>query len=203
MPFSTWLAFASIALAAAFSPGPGVLLAISTASAAGARRTVFSSAGNVVGIFLLAGLTVAGLGLLLKASPLLFLLFRGAGAVYLVYLGVRQWRIAAAASVTLPAAGPALDSRLGAFQRGLLVAVTNPKAVLFLTAVYPQFMPPGEFAPLRFFLLTFTFMASAAVSHLSYVTLSSVLLKRARMQLIHRIGGTVFIALGLALLAFS
>ena len=60
----------TVPLAAAFSPGPGVLMAISTAATHGARRALYSSLGNALGVFIVATTAVAGLGLVLKTSAL-------------------------------------------------------------------------------------------------------------------------------------
>jgi len=160
MTVSTWLLFLSVSLAAAFSPGPGVLMAISTATTMGARRALYSSAGNALGVFIVATTAVAGLGLLLKTSALAFGALKVAGAAYLIYLGIKAWRHASLVTETTETAAPAVAqpsaaeaSRLSTFRAGLLVAVSNPKAILFFTAVFPQFMPPDHVDPVRFLLL--------------------------------------------------
>jgi len=193
MTLTLWLAFVGVALAASFSPGPGVLLAISTTTALGARRTAFSSAGNAVGVFLVSCVAVSGVGLLFQRSPLAFAVLRYAGAGYLAWLGIKQWRQAGKALSTIatqtaegptatqtaakrPAtAAPPLESssRYAVFRRGVLVACSNPKAILFFAAVFPHFMPPGPVQLGRFLLLSLTFVACTFVSHLSYVLLTA------------------------------
>lgn len=210
MSFSTWLIFLSVSLAAAFSPGPGVLMAISTASGHGARRAFYSSAGNALGVFLVATAAVTGLGLMLKASALGFGLLKLAGAAYLIYLGVRAWRNAgkptAAAATAEQTPTPALPaSRLATFRAGLLVAISNPKAILFFTAVFPQFMPPDHVDPLRFLLLTTTFTSCTLISHFFYVSCAAWLKRNVassarRRRLAGRSTGLVFIGMGGALL---
>src|SRR5450830_455618 len=131
MTVSTWLLFLSVSLAAAFSPGPGVLMAISTASTQGAGRAFYSSIGNALGVLIVATTAVTGLGLVLKASALAFGLLKVAGAAYLVYLGIKTWRNAGTPAAQARQRPTVEASRLGTFRAGLLVAVSNPKAILF------------------------------------------------------------------------
>jgi threonine/homoserine/homoserine lactone efflux protein len=216
MTVSTWLLFLSVSLAAAFSPGPGVLMAISTASTQGARRAFYSSAGNALGVFIVATTAVAGLGLVLKTSAIAFGALKLAGAAYLVYLGIKTWRRAAldAAPAGTPAADavPAVQrveaSRFSTFRSGLLVAVSNPKAILFFTAVFPQFMPPDHIDPVRFLLLTSTFTACTLISHFFYVACASWLKRSvkqsaARSRLAKRGTAVIFVGMGGALLTLT
>ncbi|MES2259622.1 MAG: LysE family translocator [Pseudomonadota bacterium] len=206
MPLSSWSAFLFISLAATFSPGPGVLLAISTCLTLGPRRTLYSSAGNAVGVFGIAAVAVTGIGLLLRTSPTAFALLKVVGAVYLIYLGVRQWR--SKKGLALPGAAAAqaatATSRSGIFVRGLLVALTNPKAILFFTAVFPQFMGAGSVDPVRFLLLTSIFVVCVLVSHLFYIVLAARLgrgtMSPVSMSYLGRLSALVFIGLGCALL---
>lgn len=206
MSFSTWLLFLSVSLVAAFSPGPGVLMAISTASSRGARRAFYSSAGNALGVFIVATTAVTGLGLVLKASELAFGLLKLAGAAYLVYLGIKAWRNAGRQTAEQQQQQPPVEeSRWSTFRAGLLVAISNPKAILFFTAVFPQFMPHDHIDPLRFLLLTSTFTACTLLSHFFYVSCAAWLKRNVaasarRRRLAGRSTGLVFIGMGGALL---
>lgn len=213
MTVSTWLLFLSVSLAAAFSPGPGVLMAISTATTQGAGRALYSSLGNALGVFIVATTAVAGLGLLLKTSAIAFGALKLAGAAYLVYLGIKTWRRASvdaapAVNDAAPVAPLVEASRLSTFRGGLLVAVSNPKAILFFTAVFPQFMPPDHVDPVRFLLLTSTFTACTLLSHFFYVACAawlkrSVKQSAARARLAKRSTAVLFIGMGGALLTLT
>jgi homoserine/homoserine lactone efflux protein len=204
MPFSTWLLFCSVALLATFAPGPGVLLAISNSVAVGPRQTAFSSLGNAAGLFIVSGAATAGMGALLAVSASAFLAVKLVGASYLVYLGIKQWRSAPlqldaqAASVHAPHTAGKL------FLQGLGVAVTNPKAILFFTALFPQFLAPGESLVQQTVLLTATFTALALISHAFYVglfrSLRRFLTEARHLRLFNRISGGLFVLLGLSLL---
>ncbi len=200
MHLSNWLLFCSVALLVTFSPGPAVLLAISNAIAVGPRRAMISSMGNGFGLFM------AGMGVVLATSATAFMLLKLAGALYLVYLGIKQWRsktsIVADAPVAPGAANP--NSFWKLFRQGLTVALTNPKAILFFSALFPQFITPGEPVGIQFAVLTASFVACAMLAHLFYANLARLLKSQlatpGRARLFNRISGGAFVLLGLSLL---
>jgi homoserine/homoserine lactone efflux protein len=206
MHLSNWLLFCSVALLVTFSPGPAVLLAISNAIAVGPRRAMISSMGNGFGLFIISGVAMAGMGVVLATSATAFMLLKLAGALYLVYLGVKQWRsktsIVADAPVALGAANP--NSFWKLFCQGLTVALTNPKAILFFSALFPQFITPGEPVAIQFTVLTTSFVACAMLAHLFYANLARLLKTQlatpGRAKLFNRISGGAFVLLGLSLL---
>ncbi|ATD61614.1 MULTISPECIES: LysE family translocator [Janthinobacterium] len=206
MHLSNWLLFCSVALLVTFSPGPAVLLAISNAIAVGPRRAMISSMGNGFGLFIISGVAMAGMGVVLATSATAFMLLKLAGALYLVYLGIKQWRsktsIVADAPVALGAANP--NSFWKLFRQGLTVALTNPKAILFFSALFPQFITPGEPVAIQFTVLTTSFVACAMLAHLFYANLARLLKTQlatpGRAKLFNRISGGAFVLLGLSLL---
>jgi threonine/homoserine/homoserine lactone efflux protein len=206
MHLSNWLLFCSVALLVTFSPGPAVLLAISNAIAVGPRRAMISSMGNGFGLFIISGVAMAGMGVVLATSATAFMLLKLAGALYLVYLGIKQWRsktsIVADAPVALGAANP--NSFWKLFRQGLTVALTNPKAILFFSALFPQFITPGEPVAIQFTVLTTSFVGCAMLAHLFYANLARLLKTQlatpGRAKLFNRISGGAFVLLGLSLL---
>lgn len=206
MHFSNWLVFCGVSLLVCYTPGPAVLLAISNSVAVGARRTVISSLGNSLGLFIISGVAMAGMGAVLAVSVVAFTTLKVVGALYLVYLGVRQWRSKVNAfsgtAAALPAGNASIAWRL--FGQGLGVALTNPKSILFFSALFPQFLVQGEPLLGQYLLLTTTFTACALLSHFSYVLLARLLkgqlARPERARLFNRLSGGVFIVLGLSLL---
>lgn len=206
MHLSNWLLFCSVALLVTFSPGPAVLLAISNAIAVGPRRAMISSMGNGFGLFIISGVAMAGMGVVLATSATAFMLLKLAGALYLVFLGIKQWRsktsVVAAAPVVQGAANP--NSFWKLFRQGLTVALTNPKAILFFSALFPQFITPGEPVAIQFTVLTTSFVACAMLAHLFYANLARLLKTQlatpGRAKLFNRITGGAFVLLGLSLL---
>jgi homoserine/homoserine lactone efflux protein len=211
MTFSSWLLFLAISLLTTFSPGPGVLLAIANCAALGPRKALCSSLGNALGILVVATLSVTVVGLLFKTSATAFLGLQVAGGGYLILLGWRQCR-----SPSFGAAGSAQGADAGAMARGqdasamatlaqgLLVALTNPKSLMFFIALFPRFMHGDDSGNARFMLLTATFAACAMLSHLTYIVLARPLLRfmagGRRARLFNGATGLLLAGLGLSML---
>lgn len=144
MTLDLWMLYALAAVGLSLTPGPNGLLSLTHGVRFGAARTVFTALGGVCGFLLLIAASLAGLGALLAASQTAFTIAKWAGAAYLVYLGLRVWRapppqvsVSAAEGIDQDAHAPRL------FAQGFLVAVSNPKALIFFAAFLPQFMVPG------------------------------------------------------------
>jgi threonine/homoserine/homoserine lactone efflux protein len=121
-------------------PGPSVLFVISRGVALGRKAAVLTVAGNTAGVFLQAVLVAAGVGSLVERSVTAYEILRLAGAAYIVYLGVQAIRHRRALSTALDASAVRGSRRL--VREGFIVGITNPKAIVFFTAVLPQFIDP-------------------------------------------------------------
>lgn len=207
MSIETLLTFSAVAGIAIVSPGPATLLAVRNGSAFGLRAALWSSLGNVSGLFCVSATTLLGLGVLLKSSALLFAAVKTLGALYLFYLGLRQLfaHSTNAANAGLdPSTSATVPAALRLYREAFLVATTNPKAILFFTALFPQFIDARAPLLAQFLILTGIFMAISFLSLLSYAFVA----KRARHFFVQplfarwgkRLVGTVFIAFGAALL---
>lgn len=206
MTIETFLTFSAVAGIAIVSPGPATLLAVRNGSAFGLRAAFWSSLGNVSGLFCVSAATLLGLGVLLKSSALLFAVIKTLGAFYLFYLGLRQ--LFARTSTTHAGFDAATRARppapLRLYREAFLVATTNPKAILFFTALFPQFIDSQAPLLAQFLILTGIFMALSFASLLSYALVA----RRARHLFVQplfarwgkRLVGTVFIGFGAALL---
>ncbi|MDA8455654.1 LysE family transporter [Acidovorax sp. GBBC 3334] len=205
MTLTHWLLFCGVSLLMCFTPGPAVLLAVSNSVDVGARRTAFSSVGSSAGIFIVSGLAMIGMGAILSLSAHAFLAMKVVGAMYLVWLGVKRWRsrdaLIGGDAGTAPAARR-VRSNGQLVAQGLGVSLTNPKSILFFSALFPQFIVPGEPLITQYLLLTTTFAVCALISHAFYVALISLVKGHiaAHAKLFNRLVGGTFIALGLGLL---
>jgi threonine/homoserine/homoserine lactone efflux protein len=122
-------------------PGPSVLFVISRGVALGRRAALLTVAGNAAGVFAQVLVVAAGLGAVLERSAVLFDVVRLAGAAYLVYLGIQAVRHRRALSTVLDVT--VLRPPRHILREGFVVGVTNPKLVIFFTAVLPQFVDPA------------------------------------------------------------
>lgn len=203
MTISNWLVFCGVALLTTFTPGPAVLLAISNSVARGPRRALIGSLGNALGLFVVSGTALAGLGIVLATSASAFTLLKLAGAGYLIYLGVRQWRNTANAFAAVKAS-PAPHAGWRLFAQGVSVALTNPKGILFFSALFPQFLTQDSPLLEQFVVLTTTFSICALLSHTFYALLAHTLRNQfaspRRARLFNRVSGGLFVVLGLSLL---
>lgn len=207
MNTETVLAFSAVAALAIISPGPAIILALRNGVAFGIRAVIWSSLGNVSGLFILSTAAMLGLGVVLKSSALLFGAVKLLGALYLFYVGVRH--LFGRSSVFSAQAGEsactAKPSRLRLYREALLMAVTNPKPILFFTALFPQFIDTKLPLLPQFLILTGIFMALSFVTLIGYARVaaraSNLLVKPFFAKWVNRIVGTVFISFGTALLA--
>jgi len=139
MLLSTWITFVAAAMIIAISPGSGAVLSMAQGLAYGLKKASATVFGLQLGLLLVFAIAGAGVGSLLLASELAFNVVKIIGALYLIYLGVSQWRARAApgAGLAAPATHPPFGRRV---LTGFLTNATNPKGIIFMVAVLPQFI---------------------------------------------------------------
>jgi threonine/homoserine/homoserine lactone efflux protein len=163
--------FLAASLALTLTPGPAVLFIVARSIGAGRRAGLLSVAGVGIGNAAHAIATALGLAALLASSPLAFAAVRWLGAGYLLYLAARKLSGRDAGPADLPGAAPAPGRAV--LGQALLVAVLNPKTILFFLAFLPQFADPtrGALAG-QLLLLGLVFVAIAVVTDSLYVLLA-------------------------------
>jgi homoserine/homoserine lactone efflux protein len=144
------LLFAATELLLSLTPGPAVLLVISQGIRRGFRSSTRGAAGILTGNAIYFALCAAGLGALLLASKRVFDLLQIAGAAYLALLGLKMLllpgRVEERVDVTEVRGA-------GSFVQGLLTQLANPKAIIFFTALLPQFVDPARPVATQFIIL--------------------------------------------------
>lgn len=146
-----------------------------------------------------------GLGALIMTSALLFSAIKIVGTLYLLYLGWRQFKLAKSASINAftPLAGK-VKTHWQYYTEGFLLAATNPKPILFFTALFPQFLDLERNIGPQFFVMTAIFMAFSMLSLMSYANAfknaKKLMSKPSFSRWFHRITGGVFISMGALLL---
>lgn len=138
-----FLIYSVTVFVASIVPGPSMLLALTHGMKYGAKRTIASALGNLSITLLQATVSIAGLGAILLASEGLFNIIKWIGAAYLIYMGLSIWRspdmtVSEKTNSHLSSKAPLRKMYLQA----AFVTAGNPKAIVFFTAVFPQFIDP-------------------------------------------------------------
>lgn len=141
MSLETWLAFFAACWVISLSPGAGAIASMSCGLQYGFWRGYWNALGLQLGLIMQIAIIAAGVGAVLAASATAFQVIKWFGVAYLVYLAVKQWR-ALPADIADESAVRPIGKPLSLVFRGFLVNVSNPKALIFMLAVLPQFINP-------------------------------------------------------------
>ncbi len=155
MELHVYLAFVAATTIMIALPGPSVLLTVAHSISFGWRPAIFTVAGATTGIAVQLIIAAIGLTSLLNTVAEDFEWLRWAGAAYLVYLGIKQWRSAGEplGIDTLP------TSNTNLFAQGLVITILNPKSLIFIAAFLPQFIDAARPLGLQFTVVVPTFLA--------------------------------------------
>lgn len=199
MALDTWLLFLAASIGISLTPGPNGLLALTHGALHGSRRTLFTIAGGVLGFVAVIALCMFGIGALVKASVAWLTVLKWVGGLYLAYLGVKLWRSPPVA-LQMDDAGPRA-SNMTLFRQGLLAAGTNPKALLFFSALLPQFLDPHRSLQLQLVVVAATFGTTEFLTEYALASTAHRIrpwLARVGRRF-NRVCGGLFVAVGAAL----
>lgn len=210
VPTSHLLAFALTAFVIIVIPGPSVMFIVGRALALGRRAALLSVVGNTVGEYVQVVVVAFGIGVLVERSIVVFDVVKLAGAAYLVWLGLQAWRHRRSLETVVAAATGASQTgaRTSAWRLGLqgvVVGVSNPKTIVFLTAILPQFVDKASgHVPVQILLLGAVFSAIALVSDSIWGLAAGVFRNwfarsPRRLELVGGVGGLAIVAVGVAL----
>lgn len=204
MSVHLWLGFLAVTCVVALSPGPGAVLSMSIGLRHGYWHALRGILGLQTALVLQMALVFAGLGAVLAASEHAFVLLKLAGAVYLVWLGVQKWRASIEEEGREPADAPVPG---GFYRQGVLVNLGNPKAIVFIAALVPQFIDASAPRPLQFLVMVATMCSIDILVMSGYAVLASRFLRVAgsdrAVRLQNRVFGGLFISAGLLLAGSS
>jgi threonine/homoserine/homoserine lactone efflux protein len=195
------LAFALTSLVLIVVPGPSVLFVVSRAVTLGRRAGLATVVGNAAGLFLQIAAVALGIGTIVERSIAAFTVIKLAGAIYLIYLGVQavRHRRSLAQALNVPIE-PKATRRI--LRDGLVVGVSNPKAIILFAAILPQFIDrPAGHVTLQLLLLGLISIAIALVSDGSWALAAGTARSwfarsPRRLELLGGAGGLVMIGLG-------
>jgi threonine/homoserine/homoserine lactone efflux protein len=198
------LAFVATAFVLIAVPGPSVLFVISRGLSLGRRAALATVAGNAAGVYVQVVAVALGVGAVVERSVVVFTIVKLAGAAYLVLLGVQAFRHRKAlASVLDAAVVPRSTRRI--LREGFLVGITNPKGMIFFTAVLPQFVDPSRGrVPFQLLVLGLIYIVIALISDSCWAVAAGTARawfgrSRRRLELVGGAGGLVMVGLGIRL----
>ncbi len=194
MNWELFSGFLLITMVLLLTPGPIVMLVISTGATRGIRAALVTVAGTSTGNALLLAAIALGLDWVLKHAAHLFEVLRWVGAVYLIWLGIQAWRGAG----RVPEVA---DAHRVHFWRGFAVALSNPKTIAFFTAFLPQFVDPARPSAYQITLMCGVTAVLAALSDACWAVAAGLgrnwFARPGRTRLLGRASGTVLLGAGL------
>ena len=207
MALETWLAFFVASWLISASPGAGAISCMSAGLRYGFRRAAWNILGLILGILFVLSIVAAGLGAILATSTLAFSIVKWLGVAYLIWLGIQQWR-APVFAVDTDAAGQAVGAtRRELVLRGFLVNATNPKGIVFMLAVLPQFIDPSAPQAIQYAICGATLALTDMVVMSGYTMFAARVLRLLRkpghIRAMNRTFGGLFVAAGTALATFK
>jgi len=200
--WEVWLLFVMTEAVLSLTPGPAVLYVLSQAIRRGPAKSVWASWGILSANAAYFVLSATSLGAVIVASYKLFFLIKWLGAAYLVYLGIGSF-LGKSSVMSLPEAGA--DSRSGVriLRDGFFLQGANPKALLFFTAILPQFIDTRHNIAFQILVLGISSIVVEFAILFTYGQLAGRVLATARSprfeKLTNRIAGSLLIGAGVGL----
>lgn len=190
-----WLTFVLACFVISISPGAGAVNTMSNGLQFGVRRTLPAILGLQLGYGVQVLIVGIGLGALLASSTVAFELVRWLGVAYLLWLGYKKWT-AEPINMASNVNPPGNSSRQ--FWTAAFVNLTNPKATIFLLALFPQFIDPEQGASvMQYLLMALILLGVDVLVMIGYASLASQLsrfmqdVRHQRMQ--NRVFGGLFV----------
>lgn len=207
MDWHVWWAYFFASWAIALSPGSGAVLSMTHGLAYGVRAASATVLGLQLGLAVILLVAGAGVGAVLVASATAFTVVKVVGAAYLIWLGIKQWRAPVQGPTPSDEARPAkagVPSLRERLALGFFTNVTNPKGIVFMVAVLPQFIDPTKPLWLQLLILLVTTISVDLVVMHGYAFLASRLQRwlataRARRAQ-NRVFGGVLMLMGASLM---
>jgi len=179
MSMEVWLGFFAACWVISLSPGAGAIASMSSGLQYGFWRGYWNALGLQIGLIVQIAIIAAGVGAILAASATAFTVIKWFGVAYLVYLAYKQWR-ALPMDMSEESAVRPIGKPLSLVFRGFLVNDSNPKALVFMLAVLPQFINPHEALLPQYVAITVTMITVDMLVMAGYTGLASRVLRLLR-----------------------
>ncbi len=206
MALDTWLAFFAASWIISFSPGSGAIYAMSCGLNHGFRRGFVGTFGLIAGIMTALAVVAVGLGAVLSTSTHAFTALKWLGVAYLVYLGLKQWHAAPVPMAAVDRDAPNVSART-LMVKGWAVNATNPKGLVFMMAVMPQFIDGHASLWSQYLAIAATMACTDFVAMAIYTAFAARVLaffrSEAQIRFLNRLFGGLFVAAATALATFK
>jgi homoserine/homoserine lactone efflux protein len=176
MSLDTWIALFLACWFISLSPGAGAIASMSSGLNHGFRTGYWNAIGLQLALLLQVAVVAAGLGAILTTSEMAFGFIKWCGVAYLLYLGWKQWH----APITVIQPNQEAKTRTTAMAlvlRGFLVNASNPKAIIFILAVLPQFINLQQPLLPQYLIMTLTMVCVDLVVMAGYTGLAARVLR--------------------------
>ena len=186
------------------TPGMCMTLAMALGMSVGIRNTLWMMWGELLGVAIVALLSVLGVSAIVLKFPQAFVLVKFIGASYLLYIGINMWRSKGKLALSLSKDLSTSISKSSLFNQGLFTAIANPKGWAFMVSLLPPFINKDYALAPQLSLLIGVILVSEFTCMMLYATggksIGKVLTKQSNVKVLNRISGTLmmFVALWLA-----
>lgn len=175
MSYQVWLAYMLACWVISISPGAGAIASMSSGLNYGFRRGYWNVLGLQLALLVQIGIVAAGVGVLFATTPWAFLVVKWFGVLYLLYLAYLQWK-APTQSIKIQQEQP--DKSIAKLVlHGFLVNMSNPKAIVFLLAVLPQFLDLSKPQWIQYLIMALTMVTIDLIVMAGYTGLAAKVLR--------------------------
>ncbi len=199
-----YLTYILLAITITAIPGPAVILTIRNSLEYGYKTTIVNIFGNFFAMIILALISAIGLGAIILSSQTLFYIIKFLGCIYLVYLGIKAWQVPIVDEKNKSDLKKENKNHYTIFKEGFIIGISNPKAIAFFIALFPQFIDPARNFITQFLSLILTIEGISFIILFCYALiafrLSHYLRSKKATLLFNKLTGGAFIGFGITLL---
>lgn len=195
MHIETWFAFFTASFILTMMPGPSILLGMVHSMRYGISKTFFTALGDISANFIQMVIVAVGLGVLISTSEQAFTLIKWFGITTLLYMGIKMIFFSRSKQPQLQKLTDEAIPTYKLYWSGFLVAAGNPKAIVFFTAFFPQFIDPTQplLSQMAIMCPTMATLDFSWVMLYALLANKSLHFMKAHPQYMNRIGGTALL----------
>lgn len=201
MNIEFWLFYISVVFMASIIPGPSMLLALTHGIKHGYKKSISTALGNTTASVIQAIIAISGLSIIFTSSEVLFEIIRYIGAIYLIYIGITLFKAPAQNTINTDDIEDNNNSIFSMFNQAFFIAIGNPKAIIFFTALFPQFISSNGATLVQYVLMTVVLGFIAFICMMIYSIAgdkASIFFKTSTIgKYLNKITGGIFVGAGL------